>query len=421
MRAARAFGVLLLLLSAHVVQAQAPAAATAPEVVGEVRIHGNYRTPDAEVISLAGVAVGQPLAAGGVEQVAERLRKSGRFVAVEVRKLGRSLSDPADVALVIIVRERPGADSLGRLPGPLGRLGDSIMLLPVLDYVDGYGITLGGRVSFVNVIGRDGMVSVPLTWGGTRRAAIEIDKRVYAGPVSRVQAAASVSSRRNPFFDLNDHRNELALDISKSFSTFVLLGVRGAWADVSFGARHDRVSSYGAQLSFDSRTNPAFPRNALFASAGWNHFDLRRGPRVDTFRADLRGYVGLPATSVLAVRGVVESANGTLPPYEKPLLGGADSLRGFRAGSFAGDNLVAVSAELRVPTTSPMRFGQSGIVLFADAGSVWDHGQRRANARLERGYGAGWYLVAPLFRFNAYLAYGVGNGVRLHVVTGLKF
>ena len=40
---------------------------------------------------------------------------------------------------------------------------------------------------------------------------------------------------------------------------------------------------------------------------------------------------------------------------------------------------------------------------------------------VERGYGAGWYLVAPLFRFNAYLASGVGKGVRLHVVTGLKF
>ncbi len=403
MRPARVLG-LVLILTAHLAHAQEPAAAAAaPEVVGEVRIHGNYRTPDAEVISLSGLAVGQKLEANAVELITQRLRRSGRFDDVEVRKLGRSLSDPADVALIIIVRERPGADPLGILPGPLGRLGDSLMMLPVLDYVDGYGVTIGGRFSFVNVLGKDGMVSVPLTWGGTKRAAIEIDKRLAAGPVSRLQASASVSSRHNPFFDLADRRNEVTIDVSKPLFTMVNLAGRAGWTDVSMGAVHDHFTSYGARLSLDSRTNPAFPRNAVFAAAGWDHLAFRGAPGVDRFSADLRGYLGLPATSVLAVRGLVESANGPLPSFEKPLLGGAGNLRGFRAGSFAGDNLVAASVELRVPTTSPMRFGQSGIVLFADAGAVWNHGGRLTDARVERGYGAGWYLVAPLFRFNAYL------------------
>ncbi len=74
-----------------------------------------------------------------------------------------------------------------------------------------------------------------------------------------------------------------------------------------------------------------------------------------------------------------------------------------------------------MPTTSPMRFGQSGVVIYADAGSVWDDGTARKDAKIERSYGAGWYLVAPLFRFNIYGAYGIGKGFRVHVVTGLKF
>jgi outer membrane protein assembly factor BamA len=403
------------------VLAQSPPPAASPEVVGEVRIHGNYRTPDAQVLSLAGVAIGRPLEANGLEAVATRLRRSGRFEAVEVRKLGRSLDDPSDVALIIIVREVPGADALGNLPGPFARLGRSLMALPVLDYVDGYGLTLGGRLSFVNVLGRDGMVSVPLTWGGTKRAAIEIDKRVLGAPISRVQVSAFVSSRDNPHFDVGDRRSGVALEVSRSFRTIVTAGARAGWASVTFGAARDRVATYGVHLAADTRSNPAFPRNAILAEADWTRLDSRRQAPVNRFQSGFRGYVGLPWTAVLAVGGTFESADGPEPDFEKALLGGADNLRGFRAGSFAGDNLLAASIELRVPTTSPMRFGQSGIVVFGDAGSAWNHGEHRRDAPVERGYGAGWYLVAPFVRVNIDLGYGVGKGARLHVVTGLKF
>ena len=47
--------------------AGADAAAQTPETVAEVRVHGNYRTPDAAVLTMAGIAIGQPIDAGGVE------------------------------------------------------------------------------------------------------------------------------------------------------------------------------------------------------------------------------------------------------------------------------------------------------------------------------------------------------------------
>jgi outer membrane protein assembly factor BamA len=273
----------------------------------------------------------------------------------------------------------------------------------------------------VDVLGKDGMVSVPLTWGGTTRAAIELDKHLNAAPITRIQASVSASSRDNPFFDVGDKRSAAAVDLSRAFRNVLNAGVRAGWASVRFGALHDHLASYGVRLSLDNRSNPAFPRNAVVASVAWDRLDPRHRPAVNTLRADFRAYVGLVATSVVALRGVYESADGPLPPYEKVLLGGAENLRGFRAGSFAGDNLLAASVEVRVPTTSPMRFGQSGVVVFADAGSVWNHGQGPKDAMIERGFGAGWYLVAPFVRFNADLGYGVGKGLRLHVVTGLKF
>ncbi len=315
MRGARAACLLPALLSAMagVAIAQPPAAPAAPEVVGEVRIHGNYRTPDAEVISLAGVAIGTPLEENGLEMVASRLRRSGRFEQVEVRKRGRSLSDPADVALIIIVREVPGADPLGNLPGPFARLGSSLMVLPILDYVDGYGITVGGRFSFVGVLGREGMVSIPLTWGGSKRAAIELDKHLSSGPFSRLQATASFGSRRNPFFDMADERGSLSADVSRTFRTIVNLGASAGWTSVKFGATRDSFTAYGAHVSVDTRGNPAFPRNAVYALADWRRLDPKHGTVVNTYAGDVRGYLGLPMTSVLAGRVTISSADGPLP------------------------------------------------------------------------------------------------------------
>ena len=61
------------------------------EVIAEIRIHGNAYVRDDEVIKLAGVSVGQPLAADGLRAIEQRLKASGHFETVEVRKRYRSL------------------------------------------------------------------------------------------------------------------------------------------------------------------------------------------------------------------------------------------------------------------------------------------------------------------------------------------
>ena len=79
------------------------------QAVVEIRVHGNQSLPDAEVLALAGVTVGDPAGTDLEETVRKRLEASGRFETVEVRRLYRSLTATNRVALVIVVRERPGA------------------------------------------------------------------------------------------------------------------------------------------------------------------------------------------------------------------------------------------------------------------------------------------------------------------------
>jgi len=391
------------------------------EVVAEVRIHGNYRTPDADVLQLAGITAGSPLGAGGIEAVAERLRKSGRFDAVEVRKRYRSLTEAEQVAVIIVVQERPGVEKGGVMPGPLKRFGNTIMAVPTFDYVDGYGVTAGGRLSFVNVFGKEGHVVLPLTVGSTRQAAVEIDKTLRSGPVRRVVGGVSEASRENPAYDTRDLRTEVWVEGSRPLGSVVSVDARAGWTDVSFGDVRDQFPSYGARLVIDTRVNPAFPRNAIYASAAWDALKPESGSTINRYTLDGRAYVGLVGSSVLALRVRSETADAALPIYERRLLGGFTSLRGFKAGSFTGDNLATASLEIRVPFHSPLRIGQTGITVFGDAGAAYDHGTRLRNADVDYGVGGGWYLRVPLVQFEIDLAYGIDRGTRVHVAAGFKF
>jgi len=114
-------------------------------------------------------------------------------------------------------------------------------------------------------------------------------------------------------------------------------------------------------------------------------------------------------------------SSAALPRYEKLLLGGGSSLRGYRAGSFAGDNLMAATAELRVPLSSPLGVTRAGISLFADVGAAYDHGAHLADTRFRVGGGGGVFLLASIFKLSLDLGFREGGGTRLHFSTGLQF
>lgn len=394
------------------------------EVLAEVRVHGNYATPDAEVLRLAGLTIGQPIDAATVESAARRLKESGRFEAVEVLKRYRSLEPGGDVALVIVVREHPLADTTGQGPAivrPFRRLWASGMVMPILSYADGYGLTYGGRVSFVDALGKGSRISVPASWGAMRRAAVEIDRPLAHGPFDRIFGGVSVSGRTNPFYDLDEDRRDAWVEVSRRLTGALRAGGRAGFGHVRFGDIAENVASYGADLTFDTRRDPVFPRNAVFASTGWERLQPSSSAPVNRFRADLRAYRGIVGQSVLSLRLQYAGADGPQPLYARYLLGGAESLRGYHAGSFSGDSLLGGTAELRIPFSSPMNFARLGMTLFADTGAVWNSGERLGDARFRTGGGAGVFLLASLFQASLDVGFRQGGGARVHFTTGLQF
>jgi hemolysin activation/secretion protein len=138
--------------------------------------------------------------------------------------------------------------------------------------------------------------------------------------------------------------------------------------------------------------------------------------------ADVRGYVGLIGQTVLAVRGLSVTATAPLPDYEQGLLGGAATVRGYEVGYRADDNLAALSAELRLPITSPLSVGRFGVKAFVDAGTTYPYGDRLENQRLDLGYGAGAYLHLTILRMSLDVARGHETGdVRWSFGMGVTF
>ena len=403
------------------------------EVVGEIRIHGNAFLTDKEVSDLAGVAVGEPLAADGVETVTRRLKDSGKFESVDVRKRYRSLESTSDVALILVVHEKPGVRSAAGgvdIPGvpdtvarPVGRLRSKLMFLPIISYADGYGFTYGGRVSTVDLLGIDERLSVPLTWGGTRRAALEFERLFKTGPLTRISSSLGIWNRENPRYEIRDQRFEVKGRAERVFADVFRAGVDASRSTISFGTLDDDLWTLSTSAGIDTRLDPNFPGNAIWTTVGWTGMHFRTIPdTVNRLSADARGYLRVFRQIVLAGRAAYTGADASLPLYEQLLLGGSSSIRGFGTGAFAGDRTLVTSAEARVPITSVLSGAKLGLTVFYDAGKAWDFGGRMEDAQWHRGAGTGVFLIASIVRINLDIARGIRTGdTHVHLSSGFTF
>ena len=406
----------------------------AQERVVEVRIQGNTRTAEEEIRTLAAIQIGEPVTTELLAAIQTRLERSGKFDEVEIRKRWRTIDSTEDIVLVIIVREAVGGST-----NVLRRAGHALthpLMLPLATYDDGYGVTYGARLSPLNLFGPTVHVSIPLTWGATKQAALELDRPFSSGPVSRIAGAVEWRRRDNPFFDSDDRRITATARVERTIVPALRAGVSASLSDVSFVSDEreqdepldeqmmwdlqETLGSWGADITWDTRRNTDLPRNAVLVSLAWDRLHIA-GAAIDRYRADAAGFVGLPRGAVLVLHAWRSDASTPLPPFEQVLLGGASNLRGFRAGYDAGDTLLTGSAELRVPLSSPLSFGRAGASLFVDTGAVYDHDTAFRDASRRTGVGGGLFFNAAVFKLDLAVARGLDRGWRLHVSAGLRF
>ena len=412
------------------------------EAITAVQVQGNTATPDDEVRQLAGVRIGMPADAATIDAIAARLRASKRFERVEVRKRFASIADPSQIMLVIIVDEGPVKIVMTGDPDRPTRVVKkrlpNILVAPILGREDGYGVTYGARLTTPDPkwMGTQSRISFPLSWGATKQVGIDLEKRIEGGVLDRITAGASISRRVNIAFEQNDDRARVFARGEHQFARTLRVGATGEWQRASFEGVADDFTQVTADVILDTRVDPVLARNAVYGRASWSHLNFGDGPlqapaQPDGYTGyqgsasrtslDGRGYLGLVGQAVLAGRVQREDSDRPLPPYLQPELGGLSTLRGFRAGSFVGDTMVAMSAEVILPLTSPLKIGKVGVTAFLDRGAIYNKGERFSDQTLRNGYGGSIWFAAAFLRLNIAVAHGQGSSTRVQAGGNVTF
>ena len=396
--------------------------AVAIETIVEIRVHGNRSIPDEEVLALADIVVGDQVGQDLISAIERRLEESGRFETFDVRKRYQSLTTTDQVSIILVVRERPVAASGNFFARSVREVARRVLILPIVSYAEGYGFTYGVRTSIVDVLGNAGRLSVPATWDGERRVALEADKTFATGVIHRLQGGTALSRRTHPHFEINEDRTEFWVNATHELPVSLRLGAHVGWVDVRFGTLDDRMASYRANIELDTRSDVTFPRDAMYAVAEIEWLDISgRRSVIRRPRYELSGFKGLIGQTILAVRARYQGASAPLPSYEQILLGGVSSLRGWKVGELIGDLAVAASAELRFPLNSALSVRQVGVSVFYDTATAYAHGQSLRKQRFHKGAGAGIFLRAPVFYFRLDIAHDIVDSVRAHATAALSF
>jgi outer membrane protein assembly factor BamA len=420
----------MLVLFAPAAAAQPATGAAGREVIAAIQVHGNTLTPTDDLIRASGLVVGDSVTATTLSDAEARLRAAVTLESADVLKRFASISDPTQILVLIQVDEGPvqiDVPDVPHAPGASGvrrvvrRSRFNVMFLPILDAEDGYGFTYGAQFAFAGHRAARRRVIVPASWGGDKRVAAEYQQEFSARSAPRLRAGALLQRRTHPFFDQNADRERVWGRTEWRIHRDVRAGTEVAWQTSSLAGQKVEAKSVAADVSVDTRVDPLMPHNAIFVRSAVERLHFSSSSSAVRTEIDANGYIGIYRGTILALRAQREDFSRPAPLFYKSMLGGSRNLRGFRAGHAIGDTVVAGSAELRIPTTSPLRMARFGISVFMDAGVAYNKGQRFDEQKLERGVGAGVWATAPLFRFSVAVARGIGSGVRAHIGAGLTF
>ncbi|NKB89503.1 MAG: BamA/TamA family outer membrane protein [Acidobacteria bacterium] len=398
--------VLLCLVPAALAGAQESRSDTVE--IAEIRIHGNYDMPDADVLAAAGVAVGDRVARTEIDAIEQRLLDDGRFGAASAEWRFRSLTRRDQATLLLTIQESTSAAR-------------KVLFLPEIRYNEDEKFSAGARASVKDLFGGGTLISVPVLIGGLDRAAVEVSRRWDSG----VGVGGEFQWRQftNPFADVKDERTGGGLWFDRRFGSALSLRLEGDYHDVEFGGVEDTLVRYGAGLTFDTRPSRAFAYESVLLSASWQRVEPDSISAANRYRLEAAAYKTLVGQVVLAARGVLHTADAPLPAYERPFVGGMNSLRGTKAGTFSGDSTAQGTVELRIPITSVMTgsIARVGLVAFWDTAATWDHGESMGDQPFHHGVGGGVYLQAPLVRLNLDVGNNLEGDTRVHVGLGFRF
>jgi len=127
------------------------------------------------------------------------------------------------------------------------------------------------------------------------------------------------------------------------------------------------TSGLGLSFTWDDRDNVLFPRRGSYLQFVADFYNAALGSdyHYSASRFDLRTYIPVRETDVVALQAFVRNMGGNPPFYELSMLGGAYLMRGTYTGQYRDKALLAFQAEYRMHI-----WKRIGAVAFAGLGDV---------------------------------------------------
>ena len=235
----------------------------------------------------------------------------------QVRKRYRTL-EMDEVALVLLVHERPGISARRHPPGPFRRLRSRLMFLPILHlrrrvWVDVW----RAHQHVVDALGQRSACRSRCRGAqpGARRS--KRSGRFKSGPLTRVLGSFGIAQRENPHFEVDDQRTELRGRAERRLVRHADARRRSLGAPTSRSAA-PTISFWTTRRGRRARhaARSAFPSDAVFVGAGVEPppSDRRRVRHQIAISVDARGYKRLIGQTVIAVRAEYDTADRPAAP-----------------------------------------------------------------------------------------------------------
>ena len=159
----------------------------------------------------------------------------------------------------------------------------------------------------------------------------------------------------------------------------------------------------GVSQSYDTRNSNNYPTKGFFGRISYQY--LASNFKAHLIKLNVRNFWPIAPKVVLGVNGIYQTIQGnSIPFYNLPQLGSDEMMRGYYAGRYRDQNLLAAQAELRY------RFmNKFGVVAFAGGGKVFNHGNFTVND-LKPNYGLGGrYFFDTAKGLSVRVDYGIGE------------
>jgi len=334
------------------------------------------------------------------------------------------------------------------LPGSADSLRHVVIILqekgtlsstPLFRYDNRFGLSGGVEATLDNHWGRRQRIKAAVQGGGEPWAGLSWTLPQASG-LGRLGWRLNARHDRTPYNypDAATHfsrrRNALTLGLSRQLHRVLTLSAAAGWHQttvsrrgLTFSGESDESFWLGsAGLTLDTRDWPVYPRTGLFFETRFTAHQSNATDRFFDFQCNATVHRPLFGQNIVAIQAVLNHADRSLPRAYKQHLGGGDSVRGLKSGARAGDHIFHATVEYRIPmlyARHPLAGLHAGyaIVLFADAGTAWNHGVSMRHSDWVKSVGLGVHAIWDHYVLRAEYGYrGSGWGF-LSAGTRVKF